>query len=67
MYAATAGLAILGQIPVMVLAFSDGLQPRANAIVTIMNNVIVFVVQIFIIVIFNKLISVANETHKRML
>lgn len=65
LYAATACLAILGQVPVMVLAFLDAMRPRAYTIVTIANNIIIFVVQAFIIIIFNKLISVANEGKLR--
>lgn len=65
LYAATAGLAILGQVPVMVLICKQDWQPKAFTFVTILNNVIIFIVQTFIIIIFNKLISVANESKQR--
>lgn len=42
-YAATAGIAILGQIPVIALHSIPNVSPRANAVVTIINNVIIFV------------------------
>lgn len=42
-YGATAFLAILGQIPVIILHSLNQVRPKANAVVTIINNVIIFV------------------------
>lgn len=42
-YAATAGIAILGQIPVIGLNLFDRASLKAKTVVTIMNNVIIFV------------------------
>ena len=41
LYAFTAALAILGQIPVVVIAFDQKIPTEAYTVVTIMNNVII--------------------------
>jgi hypothetical protein len=61
LYAGTAALAIVGQIPVMILGFSQRLDGHILTVISIMNNVIIFIFQICLIVIFNKLVSVACE------
>ena len=66
LYAATAALAIIGQIPVIVLGFINNQGSRysnALAAITIINNVVIFLFQVCLIIIFNNLISANNKSR----
>lgn len=65
-YAATALLAIIGQLPVIVVGIDGNLDGKKYSSITIMNNIIIFIFQLCLILIFNKLISVAIEQKNNL-
>lgn len=65
LYAVLAALAILGQIPVIMVGFffATKASPHLLAVITIMNNVIIMVFQLLLILILNKLLSTQKPTR----
>lgn len=63
MYAFTAALAIIGQIPIFYMVFWKDPSSKLYASITILSNVMVFIFQLCLIVIFNKLISIGYKSR----